>query len=173
MKARTLLAATALLFSFSCGTETAQENTQNINLPAPQPSEATAVKTANRPEDPAAETAQTGNAPEMTFAQVKHDFGNLKVGEAVTHVFKFSNTGTAPLVISDIRTSCGCTTPQYTRDPVAPGQEGEITVRFDSAGKSGKQIKNITVFTNTPAKQSILTIECNIAEELAGPFKVQ
>lgn len=100
--------------------------------------------------------ANTGNG-EVSFVEDVFDFGQVADGEVVDHTFKFKNTGTEPVIISRVSTSCGCTTPEYTSTPVAPNQEGEVKVRFDSHGQSGKQQKIITVVSN--AKNNIQTIQ--------------
>lgn len=99
---------------------------------------------------------QEGNAQ---FANTTHDFG--KVAEeagTVSCEFKFTNTGTKPLLIQDIRTSCGCTTPSYTKDPVLPGKEGIIKVTYSTRGRVGKINKRVTVFTDEPDKVYTLSI---------------
>ncbi len=87
--------------------------------------------------------------PQMTFDHLDFDFGVIFEGEEVVHKFKFTNTGGAPLVISDVSATCGCTIPTYTREPIAPGKNGYIEVRFDSSGRKGMQHKSVIVLTNT------------------------
>ena len=82
----------------------------------------------------------------------------IEQGEKVSHVFTFKNTGNEPLVLSNVKPSCGCTTPSWTKEPVAPGEEGEILVEFDSKGKSGKQTKTVTITANTEPAKTVLTI---------------
>ncbi|HEX8659156.1 MAG TPA: DUF1573 domain-containing protein, partial [Hymenobacter sp.] len=90
-----------------------------------------------KPADKAAPVA----GPAITFEESKYDFGSVVQGGTVDHVFKFKNTGTAPLIISNIGVSCGCTTPEWTKDPVLPGKTGSITAHFNSTGKMGMQNK--------------------------------
>ncbi|MFN0200372.1 MAG: DUF1573 domain-containing protein [Bacteroidia bacterium] len=77
------------------------------------------------------------------------DFGKIKQGEVAKHTFKFKNTGSTPLLVSFVKPSCGCTTPNWTKEEVAPGGEGTVEIHFNTAGKSGNQQKSITVFANT------------------------
>jgi hypothetical protein len=77
------------------------------------------------------------------------DFGTIKEGEIVEHTFAFRNDGAFPLIINNISTSCGCTTPEWPRDPVAPKATSSIRVQFDSKNKVGSQSKTITVYANT------------------------
>lgn len=87
-----------------------------------------------------------------------HDFGSIKQGELVKHVFKFKNTGTEDLQIQGTSASCGCTVPEHSKDPIPPGGTGEIVVQFDSKGKSGQQNPVVTVNANTDPKQVRLTM---------------
>lgn len=88
--------------------------------------------------------------PKLTFAEKGiYDFGTLTEGDTVEHSFAFTNTGEFPLIINNITASCGCTTPEWPREPVAPGAKSSIRVRFNSQGKMGQQNKTITVFANT------------------------
>ena len=93
----------------------------------------------------------------MDFKETVYDFGNIKEGEVVKHVFKFENTGTSPVILSQVSASCGCTTPTYTTTPILPGKEGEITVEFNSAGQVGQQQKIITIASN--AESNITTVQ--------------
>ena len=81
----------------------------------------------------------------LTFDSLVHEFGSVPEGEQATHVFAFTNTGAAPLTLTEVQTSCGCTTPEYTTDAVAPGESGSITVVYDSQGRPGPFTKRITV----------------------------
>ena len=98
---------------------------------------------------PTGQTASTENMAVMTFASTEYDFGTIKEGEVVEHTFKFTNTGKSPLVIESASASCGCTAPDWTKTPVAPGEEGEVKVRFDSRNKPGQQSPTVTVRANT------------------------
>jgi hypothetical protein len=99
------------------------------------------------------------NLPVMTFTQVEHDFGKIIQGEKVSYSFKFKNTGNADLVIAKVSTSCGCTAGDYPKEPVRPGEEGTIEVRFDSAGKQGFQSKDLTIAANTQPSNTVLVIK--------------
>ncbi len=93
----------------------------------------------------------------IEFAESEFDFGVVKEGEIVDHVYQFTNTGTTPVIIGRVSASCGCTTPSYTQTPILPGKEGEIKVSFNSDGQVGKQQKIVTVVSN--AENNITTIQ--------------
>lgn len=103
---------------------------------------------------PAATTA--ANAPIMKFEKESHDFGKIKQGDKVSYDFKFTNNGKSPLIITDAVASCGCTTPEWPKAPVKPGESGLIKVVFNSAGKSGLQDKQITITANTVPAQNMV-----------------
>ncbi len=103
-----------------------------------------------------------GPLPSFEFAQVEHDFGVIQQGDVVEHVFSFTNNGEAPLIIQSAVGSCGCTVPTYTREPIAPGESGELTVAFDSKGKVNLQNKTVTITANTWPKKTTLRIKAMI-----------
>lgn len=92
------------------------------------------------------------------------DFGELSRGEEVVHTFYFKNTGQEQLLIKKVEVGCGCTTVKYDKDPIPPGKEGKIEISFNSAGRYGKQYKEISIFANIPEKQAILSITANVKE---------
>lgn len=100
-----------------------------------------------------------GKYPIMTFTTDEHDFGYIRQGEKVETVFRFKNTGQSSLIISKAVGSCGCTVPEYPKEAIAPGKSAKIIVSFNSEGKSGKQIKTVTLTTNTFEGNEILTIK--------------
>ncbi len=97
---------------------------------------------ASKPED-------TVNVAKMTFDEDTYDFGQVKAGEKVMHIYNFTNTGKAPLLITSARSTCGCTVPEWPKDPIPPGGKGELKVVFNSEGKHGQQNKPVTVLANT------------------------
>lgn len=93
--------------------------------------------------------SQTKGKPGIEFSSSTYDFGTVKEAAGkVTHEFVFSNTGTTPLVIQQVTASCGCTTPGWTKQPIAPGANGKITVTYNAAGRPGHFTKTITVVSN-------------------------
>ena len=100
--------------------------------------------------------------PEIKFDTTYHDFGSLAQGEKVSFTFRFRNTGTSSLIIKDAYSTCGCTVPDYSKEPVSPGAEGKVDIVFDSDGKNGLQYKTITLKLNTKIKEKTLTIKANV-----------
>ncbi|MFN3841014.1 MAG: DUF1573 domain-containing protein [Cyclobacteriaceae bacterium] len=97
---------------------------------------------------PVAAQSQKEKGPVLTLEKTSHDFGDIQQGDVVEHVFKFTNTGNEPLIITNVQASCGCTTPQWTKEPIMPGGKGEIKVGFNSAGRMGMQSKSLPVISN-------------------------
>jgi len=108
--------------------------------------------------------ADSNALPVLTLETDTHDFGRLNSGELVTYAFKFKNTGKSPLIISNVSTSCGCTVTAFPNQPIKPGDESTIDVKFDTAGKHGIQQKMITVFANTEPPVTTLRIQANLVE---------
>jgi Protein of unknown function (DUF1573) len=107
------------------------------------------------------------NGPVITWDKATHDFGDITQGDKVEQAFAFTNTGTSPLIITNIEVTCGCTTPRgWPRDPIAPGEKGEILIAFNSAGKYGKQNKVVTVISNAANPEVVqLIFSANVLEK--------
>ncbi|MEN9639180.1 MAG: hypothetical protein RLZZ262_1048 [Bacteroidota bacterium] len=98
--------------------------------------------------------------PVITFDSTTINFGTLAIGASYDHTFRFTNTGTAPLSLTQVSPSCGCTVPnKWSMDPIGPGETGEISVTFNSKGNSGKVEKSITVATNCIPQYTQLIIK--------------
>ena len=111
------------------------------------------------------EAVDKANLPVMTFEETKYDFGELTEGDVVETVFNFKNTGKTPLIITNARASCGCTIPDYSREPIQVGDEGVIKVKFNSRGKHGKQNKRITLTTNSDKGRELLYVLANVSKK--------
>jgi len=103
-----------------------------------------------------------GNLPKFEFKRKTFDFGAIKAGEVLSHTFKFKNVGNADLIITNVASSCGCTVPKYSKDPLKPGSEGFIEVIFDSSGRTGMQHKTVTVIANTQPNKVELAFTAEI-----------
>ncbi|MEO1012487.1 MAG: DUF1573 domain-containing protein [Bacteroidota bacterium] len=106
--------------------------------------------------------------PVMAFEKSEHDFGTIEQGTAQETVFKFTNTGDAPLIITEAKSSCGCTVPNPPKDPIAPGDTGELLVKFNGSGQN-QVTKTITVTANTEKGSEILRIKAFVNPKDAGP----
>ena len=113
--------------------------------------------------------------PVMTFEKAEHDFGNIEQGTPQETVFAFTNTGNAPLIITNATSSCGCTIPDYPKNtPIAPGESGEIVVNYNGSGLN-QVTKTITVTANTEKASEILRIKAFVnpkdGAQVKGPIK--
>ncbi|WP_157208995.1 DUF1573 domain-containing protein [Mariniflexile maritimum] len=96
--------------------------------------------------------------PVIEFNETEHDFGAIERNQPVETTFSYKNTGNAPLVITDIKTSCGCTVPEgWSKDPLAPGETGSFSIKFNGSG-SNKITKTITVSANTEKGSEVVKI---------------
>ncbi len=169
---------TIAILNSACGSGSSQEATDKISIETTIPVELKAVKTSNsdvektveptesdveKKEEPIEKVEEKGEekpkekkevkkAPKkrakMHFPEKVYDYGFIMQGDTVQHDFYFKNVGNDDLVIRRVEPSCGCTVPIYPKDPIAPGEDGKISVTFKSAGKLGRQIPTIKVITN-------------------------
>jgi len=100
--------------------------------------------------------------PNIEMLETSYNFGEIQQGESVTHDFILKNTGDANLIISAAKGSCGCTVPEWPKNPIAKGEEATIKVTFNSAGKSGKQNKTVTLVSNAIPNTKVITINGNV-----------
>jgi len=126
------------------------------------PQEGEGINTSAVSNSSSAEGKTNDNAPEIKFEEDEFDFGKIIQGEKVSHVFFFRNTGKKNLIISSASGSCGCTAPEWPKEPILPGQSGKINVVFSSDGKSGYQEKTVTVVTNCEPATRVIRIKCEI-----------
>lgn len=125
----------------------------------------TAVTPVNAQSTQAADPATLGS---FQFPEMEYDFGTINEGKVVEHIFKFTNNGQAPLVISNITASCGCTSPDWSKAPVKPGDEGYVKVVFNSAAKSGTQAPTVSIQANTNPTVTRLRLKGTVTPKIAG-----
>ncbi len=106
--------------------------------------------------------AQTG--PEMTFEFETHNFGELKEGDEAVVEFVFTNTGTEKLILLDVQTSCGCTTPDWPKEPILPGEKSKITVQYDTKGRVYPFNKSITISSNAVQETKRIFIKGEVVD---------
>lgn len=112
-----------------------------------------------------------GQKAKIEFEETSHNFGTIGENNGkATHEFRFKNTGEAPLILTNVRAGCGCTTPEWNRQPVAPGAEGFIKVSFDPRNRPGSFVKSITVNSNAENAVMSLTIRGNVSRKAKGPY---
>jgi len=161
------------LIAASCGNnKEAEKRIAELEQKVQELSPAPAVSAAQ----PAAEEKPEGPLPTFEFTETSHDFGTINEGDVVEHTFKFKNTGDAPLIIQNAQGSCGCTVPDWTREPIPVGGEGFVNAKFNSQGKPNAQNKTVTITANTWPKQTRLKIRAMVtpgstAAPASGPVK--
>lgn len=109
---------------------------------------------------------EVGKMPKtnIAFEQDHFNFGKVKIGEKVRHAFKFKNTGEKPLMIADAQASCGCTIPSFSNKPILPGEDGEIMVEFNTAGRKGENHKSVMVFSNANQDKIAISFEAEVVD---------
>lgn len=153
-----LMAAMSMAL-FACQTSGSAGKTDKEDVavaPAVDPTTPAAPAAPKKPDylAKAEELSQTT----VEWSSDTYDYGSVASGAKVTHQFRFTNTGDAPLILTRVKPSCGCTTPTYTKEEIGPGEDGFIDVAFNSAGKSGVQNKTVTVTGNFAGTNKILRI---------------
>ncbi|MBO4740325.1 MAG: DUF1573 domain-containing protein [Bacteroidales bacterium] len=108
--------------------------------------------------------AENQNGPKIEFSSTTHDYGDIKKGGDGNCEFTFTNVGNEPLILSNVRASCGCTTPSYTKEPVMPGKTGKIKVRYNTNNLGGFS-KRVTVNSNSTTNPTVtLTIKGTVKQ---------
>ena len=134
------------------------ERTSKIAAPTPPPPSISSKTTAPVQNNPAMPTTK------IAFDKMAHDFGTINQDSENNMVFTFTNTGDKPLVIESATGSCGCTVPEFPKEPIAPGQTSEIKVVYKPGKQKGLQNKTVTVIANTVPKDTRLNISANVIE---------
>lgn len=114
------------------------------------------------------EVKPDGPLPVAVFSETDWDFGTINEGDKVVHTYKVKNTGEAPLIIQDVKPTCGCTAPDWTKTPIPPGGEGFVKAEFDSQGKPNMQNKFVTVTANTWPKTQRLGFKAMVTPKADG-----
>jgi hypothetical protein len=160
------------LFLTSCANESSSENGDTAEDSQVENNDESQNELATREadaqmnqvnKDDGAMTEDNTVTTEITFAESSFDFGSIAKGEKVEHTYSFTNTGSEPLIITNAKASCGCTVPDWPKEPIAPGEGGDIPVVF-SGKATGNQNKTITITANTNPPKTRLTIKGNVTE---------
>jgi hypothetical protein len=118
---------------------------------------------------PAATVSSTLTVDNMAFKSDVHDFGTVEEGPSAEYVFTFTNTGKEPLTIQRVSASCGCTTPDWTKEPVLPGKTGIVKASYGTAGRPGHFDKTLTVFSNAGTKTLSIKGDVEKAPDTSAP----
>lgn len=110
-------------------------------------------------------TTQKALITSIEFEETTYDFGTIDEGTLVTRIYTFTNTGDIPLILTNAKGSCGCTVPQWPREPILPGETATLTVNFNSKNKKGKRNQKITITSNTEPAQSYLYMTGNVTPQ--------
>lgn len=113
--------------------------------------------------------ASTLTVDNMAFKAESHDFGTVEEGPAAEYVFAFTNTGKEPLTIQRVQASCGCTTPDWSKEPILPGKSGIVKASYGTAGRPGHFEKTLTVFSNAGTKMLSIKGDVEKAPETSAP----
>ncbi|MCC7302100.1 MAG: DUF1573 domain-containing protein [Bacteroidia bacterium] len=112
--------------------------------------------------------SQTAPGATLAFTDSKKNFGFVKEGEVVTLEYEFKNTGGAPIIITEIKVTCGCTTTEFPKEPVLPGQKGKIKVKFDTKNKFDRQDRTIQVISNATGSPHELRFKGVVLKNKSG-----
>lgn len=108
-----------------------------------------------------AKAQTTDSTVVINFTETVHDYGTIDQGSDGSYEFKFTNDGKSPLILNNVRSSCGCTVPSWTKEPVQPGKEGTIKVKYNTA-IAGSFNKSVTVNSNAKNSSVVLQIKGNV-----------
>ena len=110
-------------------------------------------------------TIDSSFLPIMSMRDTLYDFGTVNEGDVITKEFFFTNTGTAPLLITEAKSTCGCTVPEWPKDAIAPDSSGVILVKFNTTNRTGAQSKEVTIFANTFPNQQIIKVSGRVIKK--------
>jgi len=133
---------------------------QPMNAPTPQPQQ----NQQQNPQQPPVTNTPLNAPTKIAFDKMEFDFGNINQDSENKMTFKFTNTGDKPLIIETATGSCGCTVPEFPKEPIAPGESSEIKVVYKPGKQKGLQNKMVTVIANTEPRDTKLQIKANVQE---------
>lgn len=142
---RIILPIAVVTFLNSCGSDSEQQDLTTDII--------------NNPITASDEKSEEDKLPFFEFVDEVKEFGTITQGESVSMTFRFKNVGQSNLIISSAQGSCGCTVPEWPKEPIKPGAEGKISVTFNSTGKQGLQNKTITLVANTIPNTKVIAIK--------------
>ena len=141
-------------------------NSCKKNQGADAPSEELTTQPVTPPEtantDQMLQDAQSKPLTNIALSESSFNFGDIKKGTHVEHVYEVTNTGKNPLIISSVKPGCGCTAPDYTKEPILPGKSGQITLKFDSTNFDGVINKQAEVYANVEKAPVVISFTVNV-----------
>ena len=169
MKKTILILALGIISSnlISCNKEKTTSATTEAEVLEPSLEVDSTLQTSTPKANPQADLIAKAKQSPLTnvaLSQKHYDFKDVKKGEVVEHQYEITNTGTNPLIISEVKPGCGCTAPNYTKDPILPGKSGFVTLKFDSSSFEGIQNKTAAVYANVEELPITLSFTANVVK---------
>lgn len=163
-----LIAVTLIINTFMKGGNT--DNSSADSTPMNSDANINPVMPADNPElMPNEPLVPSGPKTQVVFETYDHDFGDIKQDTENEKIFSFKNTGKEPLLITSAKGSCGCTVPEYPKEPIAPGESGNIKVVYSPGKQEFKQTKSVTITANTDPETTVLKIYANVLPGAGSP----
>jgi hypothetical protein len=174
MKGILLMTAVVALVAFGCSSRESEKKIAQLEsrlqeLEGKKAAAGVTPGVQTTPETQPADVKPEGPLPALEFETVDHDFGTIKEGDVVEYTYTFKNTGEVPLIIQGAQGSCGCTVPEWSKEPIQVGASGFVKAKFDSQGKPNTQNKTVTVTANTWPKQTVLRFKAMVLPKAAAP----
>lgn len=146
----------------ACTNKQQENNIKSLEKRVAELENKAGVRTSDPVAAPAEQEATFAEYSAMTFEKTEYDFGRVKEGEIVDYTYKFKNTGNAMLIISKATATCGCTVPEWPKEPIKPGDSGVIRVKFDSKNTKNLQTKYVNINANTKPEVTRLKLTGNV-----------
>lgn len=169
MKKLIILGAAATLMLTGCNNEELEQRVDALEKKVESLSATQLINNPSTADTPTGEVVNDGPTASIKFENEEFEFGTINQGDIVEHTYNFTNTGDVPLIIENASASCGCTVPEWPKDPIAPGEKSQINVKFDSKGKKGVQNKQVTIRANTNPNFTKVTLKGMVNTPEDGP----
>jgi len=157
-----LIAVTLIINTFMKSDGNSSSSVSDNDSPKPVSSAVVTTPSPNANITPNNPIVAEGPKTLVVFDEYDYDFGDIDQNSTNEKIFKFTNTGKDPLVITNAKGSCGCTVPEYPREPIAPGESGDIKVVYSPGNQQFKQTKSITITANTDPETTVLKVYANV-----------
>ena len=151
-----------LVATSACTNKKLENNIKSLERRVAELEKRSGIAPAQEVQPVATSQQSTGEVAVISFQDTEYDFGTVQEGDVVNYTFKFTNTGSVPLLISKATATCGCTVPKWPKDPVGVGETGEIQVKFNTANRRNMQTKYVNINANTKPAVTRLKISGNV-----------